>query len=197
MAFFEPLEAHPVPKPRRRRKGREDLWQRPTLLVPGYVKNDLVLAVSDQRAVVMHGIACYPTGFGFQLQSVNRFQPTIEDESSHGEFPTYYGSRMSETPDRILRFGVEYANGERATSLDPYQFHGRKSGKETGPHLQFGSGGGGGGDYSYEVWVWPLPREGPVTFACAWPAYGIPETTSRLDGKRLRKAAEKAKPIFA
>jgi hypothetical protein len=146
--------------------------------------------------VVVHGIACYPTGFAFQLQTVNRYVPVLEDESAVDEFPTYYGHRMNETPERVLRFGIEYSNGKRASNLDEYAFPGRNADKDTRPHLQFGSGGGGGGDWSYDVWVWPLPPEGPVTFACEWPAYGIPESRKKVEGTVLRKAAERAKPVF-
>lgn len=77
-------------KPKRRRLRRDDDEQRPTLWVPGYLAEDAVLAVSDQAAIVMHGVACYPRGFAFSLEATSRYQVTLDDETEEdmdGPFP--------------------------------------------------------------------------------------------------------------
>jgi hypothetical protein len=58
--------------------------------------------------------------------------------------------------------------------------------------------GGGGSDamWTQEFWISPLPPDGPVRFVCEWPAMSIPETSRSIPGARIRKAAEKARPLF-
>jgi hypothetical protein len=41
-----------------------------------------------------------------------------------------------------------------------------------------------------------LPPDGPVTFVCEWPAFGIEETRKRIPAARILKAAERARPVF-
>ena len=57
MSFFEERKAKSA---RKRRRLRRDEEGRPTLVLPAYLPEDVVLAVSGEAAVVMHGIACYP-----------------------------------------------------------------------------------------------------------------------------------------
>jgi hypothetical protein len=160
--------------------------------------SDVVLALSDRMALVMRGIACYPTGFAFDLQTVPRFYWDDEDEDFTHDNLFSWRSRPRDVRPTLLRVGVAYSNGEKATTLDPFEFamNDRESDNKLRPHIYVGGGGGGGGQWSYEFWVWPLPPPGPVTFACEWPALGIEETVRKIEGDRFRKAAAKAKPVF-
>lgn len=165
------------------------------MLVPRYLATDLVLAVSDEQAVVLHGIACYPSGFAFSLETLSRFET---DEDDYRDEPLeLYRRGGTNDQDRLLRFGIEYSNGKRTTSLDSEHFGAwPRSSDDDAPHVASGGGGGGGGSWSYDFWVWPLPPPGPVIFAVEWPAYGIAETQRRIKGERFRAAADKSKPVF-
>jgi hypothetical protein len=196
VSFFEIPEPPPAPKRRRRRKRREEHYLSPTLIVPGYLPG-FVLATSDEQAVVVGQIKCYPSGFGFELESVSRYEIEPDDDPRLWAMDLYPHRRREVTP-AMLRFGIEYSNGKKATTLDlpdsktPFD----RRGDDSGPQLAQGGGGGGGGYWSQKFWVWPLPPEGPVTFACEWPAFGIEETLRRIDGARFRRAASKAEPLF-
>ena len=178
----------------------DEWWTRPALLLPSYLDSDFVVASTSEVAVVAHGIACYPTGFHFSLETVTRY---ADDHASDGEdYGDLFWSlrRGDELPPELLRFGVAYSDGQQATTLDAADamddFEDSASSERPGLRLCLGGGGGGGGRWSYKVWVSPLPPEGPVTFVCEWPAFDIEETYRELDGRRFIDAAANAKPIF-
>jgi hypothetical protein len=98
-----------------------------------------------------------------------------------------------ELPPDLLRFGVEFADGGRATSLDLYVLSPHDpAGAPKPPVLWPCGGGGGGGRWGHDVWVWPLPPAGPLTFACEWPALGIPFSRAVIDAGRIHDAACRA-----
>jgi hypothetical protein len=41
-----------------------------------------------------------------------------------------------------------------------------------------------------QYWIWPLPRDGPVTISCEWPAGGIPFASQEFDGGAIGIAGE-------
>ena len=92
--------------------------------------------------------------------------------------------------DELLRFGVQFADGRKATNLDrrahdPDQEPDR-------PVLNQHGGGGGGLAWDMEHWVWPLPPPGPFTFVCEWPARGIAESGAEIDAGSILEAAGRA-----
>ena len=160
--------------------------------LPGFV-----LAASDAQAVVIGQLECFPTGFAFDLRTTSRYEVALEEEDEPMRDPFFPRRRRAVGPEE-LRFGIEYSNGKKATNFDPHDWESRfdRQPRDAAPHLDGGGGGGGGGNWRHEFWVWPLPPDGPVIFACEWPAYGIQETTRRVAGERFRRAAEKSKPLF-
>jgi hypothetical protein len=94
-------------------------------------------------------------------------------------------------PERFLRLAVQFADGGLATNLDGWT-------DEPSPPMLTGHRGGGGGDRRWDTgyWVWPLPPPGPVTFICEWPAYGIAESRSEIDGRLILDAAGRARQIW-
>jgi hypothetical protein len=113
----------------------------------------------------------------------------------------------------MLRFGVEFADGSKATNTadEPlanfedgsthlslaFQASGA-AGVPAGPVLRTGGGGsGGGGNWKQSVWIWPLPPLGRLTFVCQWPAAGIELTRQDIDAQLLLDAAKRAQVIFA
>jgi hypothetical protein len=151
----------------------------------------VILALSDNVAVFVHGIACYAPGFAFMLEVTYKYEPPEDEEPRHHPFGLW-GPRRP--PEGAGRFGVGYSDGRQAT-LDerrPPQPRGSK-----GPlTIMQGGGHGGRGHYASEIWVQPLPPPGPVTFAVEWPAEGIEETLQIIDGRRFREAAKRSKRIF-
>jgi hypothetical protein len=208
--FFEPPEPPepPPPRPRRRQKRSPRPWSRPRDLLPGRLECDRVLARSDEVAIVVYGIACYPSGFALQLETVSRYEPVYEDggelepadhERATGDLYAARGSgRFGRgAPEGMLKFGVGYGGVGKATTLEPRDAGWPLSaGHGPGPHLYLGGGGGGDGDWSYEVWVAPLPPEAPVILACEWAAQRIPETLVEIDGALITRAAADARPVF-
>jgi hypothetical protein len=198
VSFFEVPE--PKRRPSRRRGERVDCpWTRPATYLPSYLQDDLVVASNAEAAVVLHGIACYPTGFAFSLETVTRHEyDGDEDEPHYADLFWSARRRGSKLPPGLLRFGISFSDGQKATTLDATDamdvFEPSEAG--SGLRLHLGGGGGGGGRWSYEIWVTPLPPPGPVTLVCEWPAFGITETRCTIDGVRFIEAAEKAKPIF-
>jgi hypothetical protein len=80
---FEPPPPRPQTAKRRRRRRTDEPWQRPETFIPGYLDENFVLARSDQVAVVVQGIACYPTGFTLELHTVTRYEIDPEDLVEH------------------------------------------------------------------------------------------------------------------
>jgi hypothetical protein len=177
----EALSSEPEHKP----------WHGPPLrTLPGRLAETLVLARTDRVAVAVGGFAVYPTGFTFAFETVpRRYGPREWADLDHFGFGHGIGDQ-GELPPELLRFGVEFADGSRATSLD------RLSRRDEDPDavprapvLWPMGGGGGGGRWTHNVWVWPLPPSGPLTFACEWPALDIPLTRLDIDAESVRQAA--------
>jgi hypothetical protein len=194
--MFMPFFEKPDPKPQRqqrRRLRRDDEYSRPTLFVPTYLPEDVVLGLSEEAAVVMHGVACYPRGFAFSLETTSRYEVSYDDEDeedAHGPFRVWSGTRQPSA-----QFGIEYSDGRRATLAEgrrPLPREGRKDDITIWP----GGGGSGGGHSTTDLWVRPLPPPGPVTFAVEWPSKGIDESLRQIDGRQFRDAAERATRVF-
>ena len=149
-----------------------------------------LLGRTGDAAVGITQIEAFSTGFRFTL-AVRLRQPR-PDLARGGLFMLIGGhSRPGfEVPlrDRLL-LGIEYANGDRASTLQDMRIS-RPDAVADEQRLVLAQQGGGGGDRSVDqtYWVSPLPAEGPVTFVMAWPAFGMPESRTVLDGTAIRAA---------
>ena len=101
----------------------------------------------------------------------------------------------------LLLFGVQFADGRKATNLDermPFRMLEDPDLQPDGPVLSPSRGGGGGGGrWRHGFWVWPLPPEGPLAFVCEWPVAGIPETRTEIDSALVRDAASRSRRALA
>lgn len=95
------------------------------------------------------------------------------------------------------RFGVEFSDGGRATSLDVYARPAADLDEPPRPPLLQARGGGGGGYWRHDAWVWPLPPAGPLNFACEWPALDIALSRVDVDAERLQEAASRSRLLRA
>jgi hypothetical protein len=107
--------------------------------------------------------------------------------------PHTRGRASGGIPAELLRFGVQFPDGSKATNTSGFHHERRPP---AGPTMLSGGGGGGGGYWSPSQWVWPLPPPGTLTMVCEWPAVGIPLTRSELDAQLILDAARRAQVIF-
>lgn len=195
MSFFE---VPPLPPEAERCEPEPQPWQGPPpRMLPGTLVETLVLAHTERVAVVVTGLAAYPTGFSFSLQTIPRQYDPHEwsDVDAFSMRPPRTAKR--ELPAELLRFGVEFADGGRATSLDLYAHSQHDPGAAPKPPVLWPCGGGGGGGrWSHDVWVWPLPPAGSLIFACEWPAVGIPFSRAVIDADRIHDAASRARLLW-
>jgi hypothetical protein len=174
MSFFE-QDPPPVPD---EPEPRQPEWAAPPENVAGAtVPFDLVLANTGAVAVVVGGMTAYPNGITFTVRVLRR-EPGPDDLFLRLHHPGPGG----------LRLGVELADGSRVLAE-------RGGDPGEGPMLTSRGGGGGGLAYEIEYWLWPLPPDGPLRFACAWPDEGVEETTAELEAP-IREAAGRAVELW-
>ncbi len=194
--FFEPpppppeaAEPEPPPTPP---------WvSAPQGMLPGVVALELVIAHTDRVAVCVSRLAAYPTGFELELRTVGAPGRRDLDLDPLLFGPHRHRARRSgaeqELPDDMLRFGVQFPDGGKATNTGG--FH-HQATPPPEPVMHAGGGGGGGGDWRQDLWVWPLPSPGPLLFVCQWPAAGIPISRAEIDAQLVIDAASRARAIF-
>jgi hypothetical protein len=150
----------------------------------------LVLVRTADLAVAIPGATAYRTGFGFEL-AIRR--AAAEDDAFALDRTLHWLGREGVPPPEVLRVGVQFADGQRATSLDTWwDYFDPQSwtqGPPSGPVLVPSGGAGGERVRSQSYWVWPLPPAGPLAFVVEWPALGVPLTQARVDAGLVRQAA--------
>jgi hypothetical protein len=168
----------------------------PAGALPGVIALELVIAQTDRVAVCVTRLGAYASGFELELV-------TMAGGATDELDPMLFGGRRGLGPRRsadggiptdMLRFGVEFADGTKATNTT-----GRPSpfdAEPAGPLLTAGGGGGGGGSWRQNIWIWPLPPPGPMSFVCEWPAAGVPLTRHQIDAQLVLDAASRSQVIF-
>ena len=156
-----------------------------------------VVARSERAAVALASLTAYPNGF--ELEFDIRLRDHDLAQLIHGAPPWLYGRlegspRPDEAlPDELLRYGIEFPDGSKATSLDEPPFPPPGDEREPSPPVLVPRGGGGGeARWDQRVWVWPLPPPGGVRVVWEWPIAGIPLTRFELEGDSIRRSAERA-----
>jgi len=161
----------------------------PAGVLPGAVPLELVIAVNDRAAVYIGRRSVYPTGFELEVRVLLASDARELDPSLNG----VYHRRGGDTYGEMLRFGVQFSDGAKATNVSGRGYGG---GVPDGPVLSGMGGGGGGGRWRQGFWVWPLPPPGPLAFVCEWSAAGIPLTRSEVDAQLLLDASTRARELF-
>jgi hypothetical protein len=159
----------------------------------------LLLARTDTVVVAAGRIAVYPEGFEFTVWVVGR----PGEELAHFDLPLAWAGRprrakSGEVPPEIFRFGIQFSDGSKATTLEAHRYIGRPPEQPpSGPVLWGRHGGSRGANSSEQVyWVWPLPPEGPLAFVCEWPANNIPLTRVEIDAGVILQAATRVEELW-
>ncbi|WP_051807810.1 hypothetical protein [Actinoplanes subtropicus] len=183
----------------RERPTREQIerWRRRTQApeneIPAGVGFAAVLGRTEEAAVGITQVEAFSAGFRLTL-AIRIRRPLAK--TAHGGLFTLvsaHGRHGAEVPleDRLL-LGVEYANGERASTLEDMRFPGDDM--DDDERLGLFQAGGGGDDLTVDqtYWVTPLPPDGPVTFVLSWPGFGMPESRTEVDGALIRAAGARS-----
>jgi hypothetical protein len=193
MSFFEP-PARPLEGVFRAVAVSPPAWLgSPHNVLPGIAPVELIVARTDETVVALAGIQAYPAGFGFTLCLRLRNVSAREEQ----QFPYLLDSAPLEgdpLPHEFFRFGVQFADGGKATNLDRPSFDPEH--EPDRPVLLQQGGGGAGTTWDMEHWVWPLPPPGLFAFVCAWPGRGIPESRAEIDAGILLDAAGRAVTLW-
>lgn len=192
--FFDFPE--PEPGAERERPRLQPPWMSaPRGSLPGVVAVELLLARNERAAVAVTKLGAYPVGFEFDLLVLTGDEDADElDPMLHG--PMHRPGRRRDDAQRdMLRFGVELADGTRATNTIGRE-HWQWDEPPATPVLRTGGGYSGGGEWSQRMWVWPLPPPGPLAFVCEWPAAGIGLTRHEIDAQLVIDAAARSRQIF-
>lgn len=169
--FFEPPPPPPKPEPR----PASPPWAGPPYgVLPGVVAVELVIAQNERAAVYIGRCAACPTGLEFELHVLAAAGAGADLDPSLNGIYQRPGGRS--TYEDMLRFGVAFADGRKASNLGGFS---RSEEQPEGPVLWGMGGGGGGGRWQQGFWMWPLPPEGPLSFVCEWPAAGIAQNPRR------------------
>lgn len=159
--------------------------------LPAAVPCERVLARTETVAVCLARLAAYPTGFELRII-------TMSGETDEDLDPFMYEMRRrsdgEEIPPEVLRLGVQFADGSKATNISS---HGFDDAKPSGPTMIELGGGGGGGHWEQDYWVWPLPAPGPLALVCEWPAVGVPLTRHEVDAALILDAASRAQVVIS
>lgn len=149
---------------------------------------ELAVARTDKAAVVVRSIVAYPTGVEFSLAIRLR-----EARRGHLLHPFGYGPSDPADSDRLLRFGVQFSDGLKATTLEHMPFP-----TDREPSIYLGQHGGSGRAHGWDFtfWLWPLPPAGLLAFVAEWPAESIPERRVEIDAGLLREAAGRAETLW-
>jgi hypothetical protein len=152
---------------------------------------NLLLTWSEEVAVRLLSATVFSTGF--ELATAVRTSEPIE--ALHESFGLHYRRRKSaELEPGFFRFGLEFADGRKATNLG-YPGSALR-GDPSQPVLVPRGSGGGHRRWDGDWWVWPLPPAGPLSVVCEWPAYGIALTRQEFDAGVLLGAAAKVEQLW-
>ena len=166
-------------------------WDGPANNVLGIVVPlNMVLVQSDRAAVTLGSITAYPDGFEFDYL----IRSTAEELGRSLAEHLHHRRAGPDLPDDLFRFGLEFADGTRVTSIESrLPFSGEPG---AGPAMVPRGGGGSFERWLGNWWVTPLPPPGPLAFVCEWPAAGIALTRVEIDASAVLDAAVHAVTLW-
>jgi hypothetical protein len=110
------------------------------------------------------------------------------------------GCGSAELPAEILRFGVEFSDGRKATTVGGHPAweidEANGEGEPPQPVLSERSGGGSDGSWEQEFWLWPLPPPGPFAFVAEWLSEEIELTRREVDASVFLDPAQDSELLW-
>lgn len=187
MSFFDDLP--PPPPPPQLAEPETLPWMAPPAgWVGGWVPWHLVVMRNPNVYAVATEFQAFPNGVLFTLGI--RIRPSALPASPGWPDPPLMLS-MGTTDGPVL--GIGFADGRKTAFHRPFPEPGREP---EAPVLSTCGGSGGHGQEQLSVWLWPLPPEGPLTLAAAWPALDVEETETTVDAGELVAAATRAEELW-
>ncbi|MFD9946863.1 hypothetical protein ACFWYW_00380 [Nonomuraea sp. NPDC059023] len=203
--FFEPPTAHDElsepPQP-----GLSP-WQAPPAQERGAVLvSDLVLARTQNVAMIVQTIQAFSTGCLINVDVITRL--SADDSTLTRAIYQHMATGVkagAPLPDDLLRFGVRFADGSKATTV------GQRVGKRYPPSsapppgpqvswllpgMSMRSGPDDSGVIVAGLWLWPLPPAEPFELAVEWPAGGVELAFAEVDGAAITSAAGRSLPYW-
>jgi hypothetical protein len=173
IGFFDPLE---IPH-----------WLGPPEnVVPGLVALELLLVHNERMVVWIPAADAYRTGVMLHVDLRGRQPARPGVEAGAGTW----------------RFGVQFADGQKATTLGlGFGTESRSDTRPSGPQLRAHGGASSGRAsgrtfYRQSYWLWPLPPPGELLIACEWPNVGLELTMTRISADQLRDAAARSRELW-
>jgi hypothetical protein len=165
----------------------------------------LTLARSPNVAITLPTILAFSTGCLLHVDIVTRRRTLSPDDFQALQVSALphmiTGVRADRSlPDQLLRFGVRFADGAKATTVgqrwDRTQL---PQDPPPGPRLSLllpgmsmRSGDADAGVMTMELWLWPSPPLESFELAVEWPVGGIELSIAELDGAAIAAAARRA-----
>jgi hypothetical protein len=194
MGFFDMIaaasdDAEPPPEP------VTPAWYKQEDVVPRLVAVERVLAQTEDAAIAMSGLWCYPNGFEFGIDVVLR-KPDRRGRLLSAMQMHHMLEAGDPIPPEVLRVGLQWSDGTRLTNLPRSSGAWPRGKGPDGPIMLPGGRGGGNRSHNYQFWVWPLPPPGPMTVVCEWPHFHIGQTETTIDAQVILDAAARAVPLW-
>ncbi len=159
--------------------------------MPGSVGVDLRLGASGSVVVYLSRPASYIDGLRFDVTAVKRGGDAL-NPSDFLRLPDIRRMSSDGVPSDFLHLGVEFADGRCTSNLVGHDDVERAIDDPPEIVLCLRGGESHVSKYSYcryDWYLWPLPARGDLVFVCEWPAFGIEETRTVMDGDKVRAAA--------
>ena len=174
----------------------------PDNYLPALVPIEVTIGRSENAVVHISAIRAYPAGWSFSLDMMTESSSDSpwDDPSEmmmHRHHMMGMHAKQEALPDELMRFGFEFPDGTKVTSVG-FGFGSHDAdGRPSSPVLMQGGGGGGGGNWQSDYWCWPIPTEGMLKIVCEWPAKGIKETITEIDTGAIREASGRSEKLWA
>lgn len=147
----------------------------------------LPLVESSDLAIAVTGLVAYTSGFSGLLVLRTTAETPVADSRRFSPFMFGFAGAAADS----IQFGVEFADGRRATSMDWPSQEPLSEGISLRPNRGIGSPSG----WDWGFWVQPLPPEGKLHFAVQWPLRDVSLTFGEIDGGLITRAGESARRL--
>jgi hypothetical protein len=151
----------------------------------------LLLAQTENLAIVITDVVAFPTGFVFTV--IARRKIALYGDAWMDAF-----RRDRERPEgsssHLLQMAILLPDGSRLSSLAPTL---PKLERPSGPCL-VPRGGPPGDSWSVGAtfWIWPLPTSGNILFECDWPSQRVEKVAAHLETALLVESARNAVTLW-